>query len=176
MNYNNLRIGSVAFLAALLLNGCGPRRGDRVLQSWETSNQSFKVRIRQFNEKPMFLPGLPGYYFAFETADHDRPDQWREVATIRTDDDVKIPREQVRFVNDSIGYFFMGQIYAVTIDGGHLWSVWNAAKEREPEAFIKDVRIDQDGTGEMSFYPNPKQGTQPANLFTNDYGQHWQPK
>jgi len=31
-----------------------------------------------------------------------------EVVSIRTDDDVGIPREQVRFVNASVGYFFMG--------------------------------------------------------------------
>ena len=176
MNYHKGRIVSWAFLAAIVINnyGCAPRRGDQVLQTWETSNESFKLRIRQFNEK-VFL-GLPGYYYAFEATDQNRPDQWREVASIRTDDDVGMPREQVRFVNPSVAYFFMGQIYVVTVDGGHTWYVWDVAKHPECDGFIKAVRVGPDGTGVMTFDPIPNKGRQPPDLFTNDYGQHWQPK
>src|SRR5712692_356104 len=177
MNLKKLHIVTVLLLGALLINssGCLPRRGDHIIESWETSNGRIRVRIRQYAQKA-FL-GLPGYYYTFEVSDKDHADQWREVATIRTDDNVGIPREQVRFINARTAYFFMGQIYAVTLDGGNVWSVWDGAKDREFDGFVKDVRIAPEGTGLMTFYPiPPNSGKQPPDLFTNDYGQHWKSK
>src|SRR5437588_12301770 len=127
MSFNKVRIMVLSLFGALLINSFGglPRRGDHVLQSWETSNNVIRIRIRQYDERA-FL-GLPGYYYSFEAPDKDHLDQWREIATVRTDDNVGIPREQVRFVNARTAYFFMGQTYAVTLDGGNVWSIWNAA-------------------------------------------------
>lgn len=58
-----------------------------------------------------------GAYYLFE-ATPAGSDQWREIMTFRHDDDPKISADQVRYVNDNIGYVFMGWMYAVTTDAG----------------------------------------------------------
>src|SRR5580765_7386226 len=101
------------------LVSCGLGRG-KLVDKWETANQTFKIRITEYQENKTWF-GLPGYYHVFESAVVGSAD-WQEVMNVRTDDPVGIPREQTAFVNDRVGYVFMGQNYAVTIDGGRSWS------------------------------------------------------
>jgi hypothetical protein len=52
--------------------------------------------------------------------------EWREILTVRTDEPISIPRENIRFVDDQICLFFHDNYYAVTSDSGRSWSIWDA--------------------------------------------------
>lgn len=177
MSYRRLIATCVCAVVAAAL-GCqasgsnGPPKGQAV-ETWETSNKTFKVRVTTRTEKAQV--GLPGTFYIFQSAPAGS-DDWREVMMFRHDDDPEIPRDQVRFVNDQVGYLFMGWMYAVTTDGGRTWSVWDAARElpqwRTNYRLIKDVSLQADGSGTMSLNElDPQPGH--AELVTADYGRHW---
>ena len=148
-----------------------------VVEAWEAPNQAFRVRINQHAERGM-IP-VAGAYYVFQSAPPGS-DSWREVMTFRHDDPVPLPREQVRLINDRVGYVFMGWMYAVTTDGGASWSVWDAGKDL-PDweccnyRLIKDVRFAADGTGVMILDPIPQRRGEVPELHTSDFGRHWRP-
>ncbi len=102
-----------------------PRKG-AIAETWETTNGSFKIRVDRHNEENGGF--VPGAYYVFRAATVGS-DDWRDVMTFRHDDPNPIPRDQLRFVNDRVGFVFMGWMYAVTSDGGDHWSVWDASND-----------------------------------------------
>jgi hypothetical protein len=101
----------------------------------------------------------------------------REIMTLRHDDQVPIPVNQIEFVNERIGFVFMGWKYAVTTDGGDTWSVWDAKRDL-PDwqccnyGLISAVKVTTDGTGIMKLNPiSGRQGEVPE-LKTKDWGRH----
>ncbi len=153
----------------------GPYMGN-VTESWETSNQTFKLRVDRRAEQNSFVPGA---YYVFRSAPSGS-DSWREIMIFRHDDPVAIPHEQVRFVNDRVGYVFMGWMSAVTADGGANWSIWSADKDLPNwqccnYRLIKDVRLESDGTGIMVLNPISQGRGEVPELRTKDYGRHWNP-
>jgi len=172
----------IALAAALTLAaGCrsvsGPRMGG-VVESWETSNQTFKLRVDSHKEEGGFGP-VSGDYYVFRSAP-SVSDAWHDIMTFRHDDPVPIPRDQVRFVNDRVGYVFMGWMYAVTTDGGATWSVWNAEKDLPTwdccnYRLIGSVNIEAGGTGTMALNPIPQRQGEVPRLSTKDFGRHWNP-
>lgn len=163
--------------AVLVILGCAvyfllmPRRGD-IIETWETTNGTFKVRVTAYSEKNTF-PALGGAYYVFQSAAVGSG-EWSEIMTVRHDDPLEIPRDQVRLISDKIGYAFMLYDYAVTTDGGASWSVWNVSDLpdwRRTRANIKDVRLTPDGTGTMSLTSSADQKA--PELHTINYGRHW---
>lgn len=162
----------VALALAAACASSSPRSG-RVLERWETTNKTFKVRVTAYGEQD-WIPAPAGAYYVFESATADS-DQWKEIMIFKHDDPVKIPREQVRFVNDQIGYVFMVWMYAVTTDGGRTWFTWDAIKDLPQwgdHPPIKELHIAADGSGAMRFAPFNDKHPVPE-LHTQDYGQHW---
>ena len=167
--------------ASLIVLGCAvylllsPKRGE-VIEKWQTTNDTFRIRVTAYNEKNSF-PALGGAYYIFESAPL-ASDTWTEIMSFRHDDPVAIPREQVRFVNPQVGYLFMGWMYAVTTDGGSTWCVWNAEKQLQNWQsrnynLIRAVRVAPDGTGIMTLHqPGEQEGGQ-SSLSTKDFGRHW---
>ena len=152
----------------------GPSGSD-ITESWEVSNQTYRLRVERRAER-VWGP-IAGAQYVFRSAPPDS-DAWREVMTFRHDDPVPIPRDQVRFVNERVGYVFMGWVYAVTTDGGTTWSVWNAETDLPKWAccnyrLIGDVNIEADGTGTMTLNPIPQRQSEVPRLTTNDFGRHW---
>jgi hypothetical protein len=146
-----------------------------VLEKWQTENKTFKVRVTSYEEK---RANVNGAYYVFE-AGAVGTNTWREILTFRHDDHPKIPADQVRFVNDQIGYLFMGWVYAVTVDGGNTWSEWDARRDLTHwqccnYQLIRDVKIAQDGTGIMRLNPIQNRSGEVPELRTIDYGKHWQ--
>jgi hypothetical protein len=161
----------VCALYVLLL----PKRG-KVIESWQTGNNAFRIRVTAYSEKPS-LPGLGGAYYVFDSATVSS-DKWGEALTFRHDTPVEIPRNQVRLVNDQVGYVFMGWMYSVTTDGGSSWHIWSADKDLPSWQccnynLIQDVRIAPDGTGTMKLNPIPQRRGEVPELHTKDYGRHW---
>ena len=161
-------------LAVVALNYVRLSMGERI-DSWVTSNETFQVRIDQRAER--FQIPVVGAYYVFRSSAVGS-DKWAEVMTFRHDDPVPIPREQVHFLNDRVGYVFMGWKYAVTIDGGVSWRTWTAEKDLPNwqccnYGLIKDVRLEANGTGVMILNPIPLRNGEVPSLHTDDYGQHW---
>ena len=169
-------VGFTVFLMAvafLLPRYCGPRPGD-VIETWQTSNQSFQVQIVARNEKYGFLGG--GYY-TFRSMPFGSED-WVEIMTFRHDDPVAIPKDQVHFVNDQIAFGFMGWMYAVTTDGGKSWSVWDARKDLLNwkccnYGLIEQVNVHPEGQGTMIISVIDRGRGEVPLLQTKDYGRHW---
>jgi hypothetical protein len=151
----------------------GPYMGS-IAESWETSNRTFKLRVDRHSEENTFVGGA---YYVFRSAPAGS-DTWREIMTFRHDDPNPIPRDQVRFVNDQVGYVFMGWMYAVTTDGGANWSVWDAGRDLPNwkccnYGLIEEISLELNGTGVMILDPIPQRRGEVPELRTKDYGRHW---
>ena len=164
---------SSIFAACCSPFGSGGGRG-REVESWEASNHVFRIRVTEYQEDdPVYLTRFFYNFKAAPVSSHD----WSEITTVVSDDDIPLPREQVRFVSDRVGYFFMLSTYAVTTDGGSTWSVSDVRKDffgaENNYVIIKDVDISLSGIGTMRLSPTiPQQKNFPA-LHTTDYGLHW---
>ena len=172
-------IAVVFFVKALpvLMLFLPPSKGE-MLETWETTNTPFKIRVDRHAEKNGGF--VPGAYYVFQSA-ASGSDTWREVMTFRHDDPVDIPREQVRFANDQIAYVSMSWMYAVTTDGGNTWRVskmWDFLPDGEKCLYscIEDLRIDASGTGEvkLNIIGSPKDKLKI--LGTDDFGKTWREK
>src|SRR5260370_12601721 len=98
-----------------------PPHEGALAESWETSNQLFRVRVdRHYEENGGFVPGP---YYVFRAAP-TRSDAWHDFMTFRHDDPVPIPHDRLRFVNDRIAFGFMGWVYALTTDSDATLSLW----------------------------------------------------
>ena len=152
-----------------------PQQKGKSIEAWETTNNTFKVSVTAYTEATGGVAG--GAYYVFRSAAATSNDG-HEIMTFRHDDPVAVPREQGRFVNDQIGYVFMGWQYGVTVDGGITWSVWNAERDLPGwqccnYKLIQDVRIASDGSGTMRLNPIPQRAGEVPELHTKDHGRHW---
>lgn len=142
-----------------------------VLEKFELNGAAFTISVISHSEKGIKLLG--GAYYTFKASPNNLP-TWTEIMTIRLDDPDPIPREQIRIINEKIGYVFMLNKYAVTIDGGINWFVWSVKdfpKLKDTFAIIKKVELDSNGYGKMSIRLTSTD--QVFELSTKDYGQHW---
>src|SRR6266550_5739499 len=154
-----LRILIALLSISSFLPGCArktdaPQLGN-VIETWETGNAKFKIRVTQYGEKHPIL--LPRYFFVFESAP-TKSNDWQGVMTDQTDNSIPIPKDKVRFVNDKMAYVFLKSVFATTVDGGHTWMVWDAKKNVPDwqccnQAFIRDVSISADGKGTITLAP-----------------------
>lgn len=155
--------------------GCADLFMGKITESWDASNERFKVRVERRAEIDVFLPGA---YYVFQSV-AEGSNSWNEIFTFRHDDPVPIPRNQIRFVNEQIAYVFMGWMYAATVDGGRTWQVWDADKDLQNcecsnYGLIKDVRLAADGIGIMKLNRQvPGRIGKATELHTTDYGRHW---
>jgi hypothetical protein len=166
-------------LASVIGLGCElfsrPHQGKKINEVWETSNDRFKISVTAYAEEKGGFVG--GAYYIFRSATVGS-DNWQEIMMFGHDDPVPIPRQQVHFVNDKIGYIFMGWMYAVTTDAGLNWSVWRAEKDLPGwqccnYSLIRNVQVAPNGAGTMKLNPIPLREGEVAELRTHDYGRHW---
>lgn len=170
-------VGFTVFLMAvafLFPRYCVPRPGD-VFETYQNSNDTFKVQIVARNERNGFPVG--GAYYTFRSAPVGS-DNWHDIMTFRHDDPVAIPNDQFRFIDNQIAYGFMGWMYTVTVDGGKSWSVWDAKKDLPNwqccnYGLIKQVTITSEGQGTMIFKVIDASRGEVPELQTTDYGRHW---
>ena len=159
-------------VTALVTLGCTSQEKS-ILDRWQTSNAVFEIRVTEYEEK--HFP-LSKFHYVFQ-ANRRGSTEWREIMTARTDDDLPIPREQIRFLNDQTAYVFMADKYAITTNGGNSWSVWEANKatanlEYPGQSFIKDVNLKPDGGGTLVLVLHST-NKQVKQLRTDDFGHSW---
>lgn len=169
---SGMLVGLMAVVSGLGLYVVLNTQSGAVLEQWETTNGAFKIRIRR---RPELMNFLPRYYYDFESQVGGE-NRWRSITTLLLDDPVPVPRNQVRFVNDDIGYLFMSSVYAVSIDGGKQWSVFNVRTDpplgtNDSYLTIRDVQMESNGSGTMTVYS--KSAGSVVELRTKDYGRHW---
>lgn len=172
-------IGVVLLVKALpVLMFFLPGSKGELLETWETSNTPFKIRVNKHAESNGGF--VPGAYYVFQSS-VSGTDNWREIMTFRHDDMVEIPREQIRFANEQVAYVYMGWMYAVTTDGGAKWNV-SAISDLIPDGSncgydcIKDFQIDSNGMGEakLRLIGNTKNGLKVYEI--TDFGKSWREK
>ena len=116
---------SVVFLPHLLwkFDDTSPARMGEVEETWQTSNRTFKLQIERRDEESGGI--LPGAYYVYQSAT-ENSENWRTIFIQRHDDPNPIPTDSARFVGSEIAYVFFGAKYAVTVDGGRQWTIWDA--------------------------------------------------
>jgi hypothetical protein len=145
------------------------------LSRWEHPDTSIPIRIIEREEIGNFLNGA---YYVFESRSPS-DQRWHHVMTFRQDDPIEIPKESVTIKN-GVAYIAIGWMFAVTIDSGQTWSVWNAAADLPGWSccnygVIRNVDLDSNGTGTMTLNPIPGRAGEAPKLSTRDYGRSWTP-
>lgn len=170
----------IIILVALLIVASGllkPSMGN-VVETWQVENQNLRLRVLMRQERCFAVCGA---YYTFLSAPVGS-DNWREIFTVHHDDPNPIPREQVRFVSEQVGYVFFGSKYAVTTNGGLIWYVWDAweaeknmpFKNRKLHPSIVEVNIEPTGGGRMRLYTVADKPLNQLELQTVDFGRSWQ--
>lgn len=151
-----------------------------VVETWETQNTPFRIRVDMHIERGGFMSAATaGAYYVFYSESGNCSNQWRQVMEVRHDDPNDIPREQVRFAGDKVGYFFFGNDYAVTNDAGESWRIFKVCDflpSGEGCFGIKDLQIDADGKGEVKIHSSSKYKDGLKVLETMDFGRSWREK
>jgi hypothetical protein len=174
----------VIILAAMLLSSCsscgfpdGPQRMGETAQTWESSDRPFTLKIDMHIERGGFMPAATaGAYYVFYSKSPGSSN-WQKIMTFRHDDPIDIPERQVRFVNDSVAYFFIGPFFVVTTNKGESWTTWDAYKAI-PDikccyyGVIDDAVIQPDGTGKLSL--DPQAVPDRPQRETRDFGIQWE--
>ena len=151
--------------------------GDRgeIYETWETSNNNFKIRITAYHEVGIYMPGA---FFVCESASVDS-NEWREFKFYRADDAIPILRERFRFVDDQTAYYYTADDFSVTVDGGKNWLVWQpilpqSNGERVHWA-ITEAYVEVNGTGRAKLwnYDEHIKDAVTLEVHTEDYGQSW---
>ena len=161
----------------VVLRGGTYHNGSGMIEIWENGNGSFKVSTSAYNLSSDTEPRGIYYTFSGSTLSKEN-DHKQTIFTIRHDKTVPIPRDNVVFINDKIGYVYMGWLFAVTIDGGITWHQWDAETELsdwqccDPD-LIQNVTIASSGSGTMTLKAKLQQQEKVLMLHTKDYGLHW---
>ena len=145
------------------------------METWETTNAPFKIRIDRHAERNGGF--VPGAYYVFQSATSDS-DAWREITTYRFDDPINIPRENVRFANEKVAYVFMIDMYAVTEDGGASWNIYDIDDYLPKDSkcgYIEDLQVDENGIANVKLKCYAELNSFKA-LETNDFGKTWREK
>jgi hypothetical protein len=155
-------------------------RGSRVLESVQTTSGHLKIRAQAYNRN-----GIPpsGYYYVFESS-RSGSDNWAEILTVTTEGRLDA-LQRIHFLNDRTAYLSAQWQFAVTIDGGDTWRVWDAYRELRSLGvsyqgpYIRSASLSPDGNGSLvvidawwsaAEFSEAKHLQQ---LHTRDFGQHW---
>lgn len=148
-----------------------------IVETSETQNTPFRVRINKHIERGGFAGALNGAYYVFQSAAFGS-DQWQEITAYHFDDPIDIPRNQVRFANEKVAYVFMIDMYAITQDGGASWKIFdidNHLSKNKRCGFIEDLLINASGVGEVKLKCHAEQDS--FQVFeTDDFGRSWRKK
>lgn len=143
----------------------------RNLEVWGPQGKNDTLRISAY-ELPTVEPSR--IYYSLESRESNS--EWETIMTSQQDGALRIPRDQLRFLNNRIAYAFIGSLFAVTLDGGVEWTVWDSERDipcndRWAKSVITEVLMQETGNGIMkvSFLGQSRS----LDLATTDFGAHW---
>src|SRR5437867_4055752 len=144
--------------AIIVLKGAIHQRRKEAYETIVLTGASFNVRITAYS-----LPGVipSAFYYDLDAVDKDTG-KWLNIMTYRFDKQATNLRDQVHFISNQVGYVFLGNLYAVTVDGGKIWTRWDAEYDLPGwqccnSSLIRDVSVTLDGTGTMMVNTNSQQ-------------------
>lgn len=146
--------------------GLGPKR---VLETWVGSVGSSEIRLRSYELDHVEPKGV---YYTFDNGGSDYDDRGG-IMTIRLDQRIPLSTERVRVVNEHVTYFFLGWKYAVTLDEGRAWAVWDGEDDASMCGHIEEVSVSPDGVGRMAYRLADGRAGLVRRFHTRDFGQHW---
>jgi hypothetical protein len=163
---------SLAVMAFWKLNPCS---ANKVFYSQEERSPVFQLRW-QVRDPGCSLDWHPQVVFESAPAGSH---EWREIFTGSTDEPHATPgTDRLRFFGERGGYVSWDNQFAVTIDGGKSWSVWDARRDylgrKANSMFIHETYVEPSGNGRMRLYIYYDNGTESRQLHTSDYGRSWQ--
>lgn len=172
----NLWLLAMIATSAFCLSCAEPHRG-QVVESWETGNKTFRIRVTVYGEGNSEQSYQGGAHYSFASAPVGS-EHWVEFFVPYLTQREPIAHDQIRFVNDNVGYVFWKQWYLVTTNGGRTWTSWNLPNYLSSRAEvqccdIESVNISDNAEGLMKVHAPEGQGKNMVELHTIDYGQHW---
>lgn len=165
---------TLILLALVTLSGCETSfKSEDVFSTEQRDNASFSVKITAYRERRSFGQVLGGAYYVFEAKKRDEPN-WKRFLVIAYDDPEPIDKKSIALINEKTGYSFMHKKFAVTMDAGKNWSIWdineiNSLKD-DRSCWIDKVSINENGNGTMEVKCNKSTTV----LSTKDFGVTWQ--
>jgi len=164
---------SLAVLLWIIFGFVLPGQGP-VLKEWETHNSKFTIRVQQRRD----LYGYMTYWYVFQSS-RNGSIVWHEVMRHLYGEPGAFSKEQIRFVSEDVAFVFFQLKYAVTVNGGSKWTVFDFGEnnsfkpEKQGYSRIAEVEMLRNGTGTLTMFRyDTSQGTVPL-FITYDYGQHW---
>lgn len=166
-----ITVGS-AWILQSVLRGQGP-----AIEQAETSNSKFTIRVERRSD----LSSMMHYWYVFKSKKKGDL-RWHEITKQLHGEPVELPIKQIRFISPDVGYLFFQLKYAVSIDGGETWSLFDFGSHPsyKPEQLdysrIADVKIQADGSGHVMMFRYDMTQGQAMKFLTKDFGQHWELK
>lgn len=150
-----------------------PKKGS-LFESYIFQGSNVTIKIEARHEEALLL-WLPGAYYDYYCKGNGS-DIWQPIFTFYFDSAMKIPKEQIKEINEKVSYIFIGWMYSVTTDAGKTWCTWNGNPERAQYTgsgygFIDDIRMNANGLGVMSIRDLQGDLTE---LHTKDFGKTWE--
>jgi hypothetical protein len=177
--------GMAALLALIVCVGVGqkgntPKPDSQVRQIYQAldpyesnDGSQFWIRVTEHPEAKSLAFIAGSFYFFYSGPSETGP--WTNIMTVHMDDSDPIPSSNVLFVNSKVGYVYLYDKLAVTLDAGHTWSSWElgqaSAEWRPKRAIIRGVILSADGTGTMAIEVFASAAK--INLHTHDFGRSW---
>ncbi|QQS41184.1 MAG: hypothetical protein IPM63_17770 [Acidobacteriota bacterium] len=134
------------------------------------SNSRFEIRV---TDQPVFYMQ---HRYSFETRLAGESN-WRLIRSHVQDDPFEIDDSPIGFPTEEIGYFALGNIFAVTKDRGQSWHFFDYTKDSDwgrlngYTAIITSAVVDKDGNGEMKL-KHFREG-EVARFISSDFGVTW---
>ena len=160
-------------IRTVILKGGNPFARQKNTVTWTRSNGGLRIQVSTFDFEGNIEPA--GKYYTFSYSVSSEPVD--SILTIQSDIAIVSVENRARFIGDKICYVFLGECFAVTLDGGQSWTRWDAEQEIHSLAccrlpVISQVQISSNGSGTM-ILDLPQQQESRMILHTKDYGQHW---
>lgn len=145
-------------------------RPERLIGFWKVERAGNIIQVSVY---PEINPWNSGSFYVYEAI--DRSGINTEIMSFRHDDIQPIDANSIRFVTESTAYVFNGWKFAVTVNGGKDWTIWDAEASLQGWRccnyyLIKTVELDERGIGKMYLNSNNKEI---GILHTNDFGRTW---
>lgn len=145
----------------------------KVIEDINKKNELFSVKLEVRNEEGALTPGACYNFTSKNNLDNHRI----KIFSVQFDDIISVNDENISFVSDKVGFVYLGNMFALTMDAGNSWKVWDSEVfldnySKINARSIEAVKVSLDGQGEMYLYKHPKDN-ETIVLETSNYGENW---
>ena len=139
---------------------------DEVLSEFVEEAETFSIKIKTIFP---FLPSELRYKVLSRKSDGN----WEEVFVEEHDDRFEPNSDNILLISSSEAFIFIRRKYAVTIDQGKTWEVFDVKDLDKTVYRVGLVLIEKDGSGKMHLRCSGKERRFLKKVFTRDFGRSW---